>query len=154
MIGDTASLDQDGRPLPGVAQVAMQQGRYVGRAIRRRVKGKPAADRVRSATSTRAAWPSWARDSRCCRVGRLRIPGIVAWLAWAGIHLEFLGRSSLRLSVFLQWVWTYWTGQRGSQLIVAHRASEPSPAAPTRAAAPLLRAREVFKRWKGTPPSA
>jgi hypothetical protein len=41
-------------------------------------------------------------------------------MAWAGVHLEFLGQSSLRVSVFLQWVWTYLTGQRGSRLIVNH----------------------------------
>ena len=59
-------------------------------------------------------------------------------LAWAAVHLEFLGRSSLRISVFVQWIWTYLTGQRGSRLIVDHRASEPSPAvadAPRRAMA-------------------
>jgi len=44
------------------------------------------------------------------------------------VHLEFLGQSSLRVSVFVQWVWTYLTGQRGSRLIVNHRAAEPSPA--------------------------
>ena len=53
----------------------------------------------------------------------------VAWLAWVAVHLEFLGQSSLRISVFVQWAWTYLTGQRGSRLIVNHRASEPPPAA-------------------------
>jgi len=57
----------------------------------------------------------------------VRLSGFVAWLAWAAVHLEFLGQSSLRLSVFDQWVWTYLTGQRGSRLIVNHRASEPLP---------------------------
>jgi NADH dehydrogenase FAD-containing subunit len=55
---------------------------------------------------------------------RLRLRGFPAWLAWAGVHLEFLAQSSLRVGVFLQWTWTYWTGQRGSQLIVAHHCSE------------------------------
>jgi hypothetical protein len=59
--------------------------------------------------------------------GRVHLAGFVAWLAWAAVHLEFLGQSSLRISVFVQWVWTYLTGQRGSRLIVDHRASEPSP---------------------------
>jgi len=58
---------------------------------------------------------------------RLRIRGFPAWLAWAAVHLEFLGQSSLRLGVFLRWAWTYWTGQRGSQLIVAHHPTEPLP---------------------------
>jgi hypothetical protein len=48
----------------------------------------------------------------------------VAWLAWAAVHLQFLATSSLRLSVFLQWVWTYVTGQRGDRLIVTQHGSE------------------------------
>ncbi len=54
--------------------------------------------------------------------GRLRLSGFLAWLAWAAVHLEFLAQSSLRVSVFVQWVWTYVTGQRGSRLIVNHHA--------------------------------
>jgi len=55
--------------------------------------------------------------------GRVHVSGLLAWLAWAAVHLEFVGQSSLRISVFLQWVWTYLTGQRGSRLIVNHHAS-------------------------------
>lgn len=50
--------------------------------------------------------------------GRVGISGYFAWLVWAGIHLQFLAQASLRISVFLQWVWTYVTGQRGSRIIV------------------------------------
>jgi NADH dehydrogenase FAD-containing subunit len=56
------------------------------------------------------------------QTGTLRISGFLAWLAWAAVHLEFLGQSSLRVSVFVQWLWTYVTGQRGSRLIVNHHA--------------------------------
>jgi len=52
--------------------------------------------------------------------GKFHTSGSLAWLAWAGVHLQFLAQSSLRVSVFLQWVWTYLTGQRGSRLIVNH----------------------------------
>src|SRR5207245_4802762 len=55
--------------------------------------------------------------------GRLGLSGFLAWMAWAAVHLEFLAQSSLRVSVFVQWVWTYLTGQRGSRLIVNHHAS-------------------------------
>jgi len=54
--------------------------------------------------------------------GRLRLGGFLAWLAWAALHLEFLAQSNLRVSVFVQWVWTYVTGQRGCRLIVNHHA--------------------------------
>ncbi len=57
--------------------------------------------------------------------GKVRISGFVAWLAWVAVHLQFLATSSLRLSVFLQWVWTYVTGQRGDRLIVSHHDSAP-----------------------------
>lgn len=56
---------------------------------------------------------------------KVQASGFGAWLTWAFVHLQFLATSSLRLSVFLQWVWTYVTGQRGSQLIVNHHGSEP-----------------------------
>jgi hypothetical protein len=55
--------------------------------------------------------------------GKVHVSGLLAWLAWAAVHLEFVGKSSLRVSVFLQWVWTYLTGQRGSRLIVDYHAS-------------------------------
>jgi NADH dehydrogenase len=57
--------------------------------------------------------------------GKLHVSGYLAWLAWAAVHLQFLAQSSLRVSVFLQWVWTYVTGQRGSRLIVNHYGAEP-----------------------------
>jgi NADH:ubiquinone reductase (H+-translocating) len=58
--------------------------------------------------------------------GKVHISGVVAWLAWAAVHLQFLAQSSLRVSVFLQWVWTYFTRQRGSRLIVNHHGSVPA----------------------------
>jgi len=57
--------------------------------------------------------------------GKVQVSGFGAWLAWAAVHLQFLATSSLRLSVFLQWVWTYVTGQRGDRLIVSHHDSAP-----------------------------
>ena len=58
------------------------------------------------------------------QTGKVRLSGHLAWLAWAAVHLQFLAQSSLRVSVFLQWVWTYVTGERGSRLIVNHHGSE------------------------------
>jgi hypothetical protein len=46
--------------------------------------------------------------------------GFLAWLVWAAVHVQFLAQSSLRVSVLVQWIWTYFTGQRGSRLIVNH----------------------------------
>ena len=60
---------------------------------------------------------------------KLRVSGFGAWLAWALVHLQFLATSSLRLTVLLQWVWTYFTGQRGSRLIVNYHGQQTVKAA-------------------------
>src|SRR5215813_13794348 len=123
VVGDTASLDQDGKPLPGVAQVAMQQGRYAGKLIHNRIVGNPPPapfsyfDKGSMAVVGKgfAVLQSW----------KVQVSGFGAWLTWAAVHLQFLATSSLRLSVFLQWAWTYVTGQRGDRLIVSHHDSAP-----------------------------
>jgi NADH:ubiquinone reductase (H+-translocating) len=61
------------------------------------------------------------------QAGKIRFSGFLAWLAWAGVHLEFLATSSLRLSVFIQFVWTYLTDQRGSRLIVNYHVPPNDP---------------------------
>jgi len=58
------------------------------------------------------------------QTGKIRVSGFSAWLTWAAVHLQFLATSSLRLTVFLQWIWTYITGQRGSRLIVTHHGTD------------------------------
>jgi NADH dehydrogenase FAD-containing subunit len=126
VVGDTASFEEDGKPLPGVAQVAMQQGHYAGKVIHSRLTG-----------NTPPGPFSYFDKGNMAVVGKgfavlqshkVRVSGFGAWLAWAAIHLQFLATSSLRLTVFLQWVWTYITGQRGSRLIVNHHATHPTKA--------------------------
>ena len=127
VIGDTAALDQDGRPLPGVAQVAIQQGRYAGKLIHRRITGQPAPAPFRYFDKGNLAVVG--KGFAVLESGKIQATGLIAWLAWAQVHLHFLAQSSLRVSVFVQWVWTYLTGQRGSRLIVHHyeaKASEPT----------------------------
>jgi NADH dehydrogenase len=123
VVGDTASLDQDGKPLPGVAQVAMQQGRYAGNLIRRRLRGERAPGPFRYFDKGNMAVVG--KGFAVLQSGKFHLSGFPAWLAWAGVHIEFLGQSSLRVSVFVQWVWTYLTGQRGSRLIVNYQGAEP-----------------------------
>jgi len=126
VVGDTSSLDQDGKPLPGVAQVALQQGRYAGKLILRRLLGKspPPPFRYFDKGSMAVVGKGFA----ILQTGKLAISGFLAWMAWAAIHLEFLAQSSLRVSVFVQWVWTYLTDQRGSRIIVNHLAASVTPA--------------------------
>jgi NADH dehydrogenase FAD-containing subunit len=135
VIGDTASFDQSGTPLPGVAQVAIQQGRYAGKVIQRRLHGQPAPRPFRY--FDRGNMAVVGKGFAVLQSGRIHMSGVPAWLAWAAVHLEFLAQSSLRVSVFLQWVWTYVTGQRGSRLIVNHHGPEPAKPALQEASAEL-----------------
>jgi NADH dehydrogenase len=123
VVGDTATFEENGKPLPGVAQVAMQQGRYAGRLIARRIAGKPAPGPFRYFDKGNMAVVG--KGFAVLQSRGLQLSGLLAWLAWAAVHLQFLAQSNLRVSVFLQWVWTYLTGQRGSRLIVNHYGPEP-----------------------------
>lgn len=123
VIGDTSSLIEKGKPLPGVAQVAIQGGRHAAKTIHRQIIGGSAPgpfsyfDKGNMAVVGKgfAVLQSW----------KVEMSGFPAWLSWAFVHLQFLATSSLRLTVFLQWLWTFVTNQRGSQLIVNHHGPEP-----------------------------
>jgi len=122
VVGDTASLDQNGKPLPGVAQVALQQGRYAGKLIHKRIVGGPMPKPFKYFDKGNMAVVG--KGFAVLQTGKIHLSGFSAWLAWAAVHLQFLGTSSLRVTVFVQWVWTYITGQRGSRLIVNHHGSD------------------------------
>jgi NADH:ubiquinone reductase (H+-translocating) len=119
VIGDTASFDQDGRPLPGVAQVAMQQGRYAAKSIFRQVIQKPQLPPFRYFDKGNLAVVG--KNFAVLQSGRVMTSGFFAWLVWALIHIQFLGESSLRFSVFFQWAWTYISAKRGDRLIIEPR---------------------------------
>jgi len=119
VVGDTASVQQDGKPLPGVAQVAMQGGRYAGRLIARRLSGKAAPKPFRYFDKGNMAVVG--KGFAIMQSGKIHLSGFFAWIAWAGIHIQFLATANLQASVFIQWIWTFLTDQRGSRLIVNHR---------------------------------
>ncbi len=114
VIGDLAYLEQNGKPLPGVAPVAMQQGGYVARAIQARIDGKQMApfhyhDKGSLAVIGRAAGVA--------DFGRFRFHGFLAWLLWLTVHLTFLVQFQNRLIVFIRWGLQYLTFSRGARLI-------------------------------------
>jgi NADH dehydrogenase len=119
VVGDTASLDQDGKPLPGVAQVAMQQGRYVGRSIAGRVADQAPPPPFRYFDKGNMA--VIGRNFAILESGRAHLSGFIAWLAWAAIHIAFLPQAGNRLMVFTQWAWSYITKQGGARLILEPR---------------------------------
>jgi len=123
VVGDTAAFQQDGKPLGGVAQVALQEGRYAGKLIYRRLAGgkQPAPFRYFDKGTMAVVGKGFA----VLQSGKIQMSGLLAWFIWAFVHLQFLATSGLRISVFLQWVWTFVTGDRGSRLIVNHRAAAP-----------------------------
>jgi NADH dehydrogenase len=116
VIGDTAALEQNGRPLPGVAQVAMQQGRYAAKSIIRRITGQAALPRFHYFDKGNLAVVG--KNFAVLQSAGIELSGFPAWLVWALIHIQFLAEASLRFSVFLQWTWTYVTGKRAARLIV------------------------------------
>jgi len=115
VIGDLASLmHADGTLLPGVAPVAMQQGRYVARQIAADMAKEPRknfhyVDKGSLATIGRAA--------AVAQFGKLHISGFIAWLSWLFIHIFFLIGFRNRIAVMLQWAWSYLTYQRSARLI-------------------------------------
>jgi NADH dehydrogenase len=115
VVGDAAALSQDGRPLPGVAQVAIQQGRYVGQLIRARIKGRTSARPFRYFDKGNMAVVG--RNFALLESRRLRMSGYLTWLIWGGIHLLFLPQIQSRLRVAGQWLWWSLTDQRSSLLL-------------------------------------
>ncbi|HVG52482.1 MAG TPA: FAD-dependent oxidoreductase, partial [Xanthobacteraceae bacterium] len=114
VIGDTASLGTDGKPLPGVAPVAKQQGYYVARLIVARLAGKSLPSfRYRDFGSLATI----GRKFAVVEIGRLRLTGFIAWIFWSVAHIYFLIGFRNRAIVALNWLWNYITFQRGTRLI-------------------------------------
>jgi NADH dehydrogenase FAD-containing subunit len=122
VIGDTASLDQDGKPLPGVAQVAIQEGRYVGKLIANRETAQSAPRPFRYADKGNMAVIGRGYSILDSRFAKMS--GLAAWLVWALVHLTFLPAAGNRIRVWTQAMWSYFTRRRSSQLIVEPRSGE------------------------------
>jgi NADH dehydrogenase len=135
VIGDLAAVkDERSRFLPGVAPVAIQQGRFVAKLIREELTaaGAPYFSRfvregrdIDSDSDSRHAFHYWdkgslatiGRAAAVAEFGRIHISGFAAWLAWLFVHIFFLIGFRNRLLVFIQWAWSYVTYERGARLI-------------------------------------
>lgn len=140
-IGDLVRVEQDGALLPGVAPVAMAEGRYVAGVIAARAAGRaaPAPFRYRD----KGSMATIGRSQAVCDLGFVRFAGLPAWLAWLFIHIMYLVEFENRILVLVQWAWNYLTRNRGARLITgdsplplrlgdvegAATAAPPSPAA-------------------------
>jgi len=121
VLGDLASVaGKDGKPLPGVCQVAMQGGTFVGGVIRARLTGKkvPAAFRYLDLGSMATI----GRASAVVDLGWLQVSGYPAWLMWLFIHIAYLIQFGNRLLVMTQWAWSYLTWSRSARLITGEPA--------------------------------
>jgi NADH dehydrogenase len=125
VIGDLAALnDESGKMLPGVAPVAIQQGRYVAKIIRHEVReateaGEKAQPRPRPRFHywDKGSLATIGRAAAVAEFGKLHISGLIAWLAWLFVHILFLIGFRNRLLVFIEWAWSYVTYERGARLI-------------------------------------
>ena len=119
VIGDLSSFThQTGAPLPGVAPVAMQQGRYIARLIRKRLRGETVAP---FHYVNKGNLATIGRNRAVADFGFLRIAGFMAWFLWVFVHLMYLVEFENRMLVFIQWVYNYITRNRGARLIASQK---------------------------------
>ncbi len=118
VIGDLASFEQEGKPLAGVAQVAMQQGGYVANLIGKRLReGGSAGHQTPFRYFDKGNLAVIGRAAAVAQIGALHVSGLFAWLIWLFIHLMYLVEFSNRLLVFVHWGYLYVTFNRGARLI-------------------------------------
>ncbi len=113
--GDQASFKTDDGTLPGLAPVAVQQGRFVARTILSDIKGEPRKD---FHYYDKGIMATIGRNRAIMKSGRWQMSGRMAWFAWLVVHIYFLTGFKRRLFVVMQWAWSYVTYRRGARLIV------------------------------------
>jgi NADH dehydrogenase len=119
VLGDLARFEEsEGKPLPGVALVAMQEGIYAGDVIRKEVQRGAVAERPSFRYHDLGQMATIGRSRAIAEFGRLRLGGYFAWWFWLIVHIYRLSGFRNRLSVLIQWAWSYWTFGRGARLIV------------------------------------
>lgn len=131
VLGDTAHVVSDGKPVPGVAPAAKQQGDHAARVIRSRLSGKPAPAPFRYRNMGNLA--TIGRNSAVIEYGRFRMRGWIAWWLWGFAHVYFLINARSRLSVALSWLWVFLSRHSTARLITQNepRRRAPPPEQPT-----------------------
>jgi len=115
-IGDTASCDNgSGTPLPGLAAVAKQQGQYVAKHLRSRIESRPISKPFRYRDFGNMA--TIGREKAVADLRGIQLSGTFAWWLWCVVHVAFMADARNRLSVILDWTWSYLTFSRRIRLI-------------------------------------
>jgi NADH dehydrogenase len=127
VLGDMALvIGENGKPLPGVAPAALQQGRYAASMILDDLRGRP---RKPFAYLDKGQMATIGRSRAVVQTGKLHMSGLLAWFAWLVIHIYYLSGFKNRLFVLIQWAFSYLTFARGARLIVdKHWRSYPDAA--------------------------
>ena len=119
VIGDLAALkDENGKWLPGVAPVAMQEGKATAHNIAAELRGEP---RKNFHYFNKGSLATIGRAAAVADFGKIHISGFVAWLAWLFVHIFFLIGFRNRIIVLVQWAWSYFTYERGARLITGDK---------------------------------
>ena len=117
VIGDLASISSDGKPVPGLAPAAMQEGRHVARNVARLIRGEPTIPFHYRDKGTLA---TIGKAHAVADIGRLHVGGLIAWLMWLFVHILFLIGFRNKFIVILEWAWTYFSNDRGARLITGN----------------------------------
>jgi NADH dehydrogenase len=124
VVGDLASVQHDGKPVPGVAPAAKQMGAHAASVIRSRLRGAPSTPfRYRDYGNLATI----GRMAAVVHYGRLKLSGLLAWWFWLVAHLFFLIGFRNRIIVLVNWGWSYWTYQRHARIIVSTREPGETP---------------------------
>jgi NADH dehydrogenase len=115
VIGDAAcAMDKNGKPLPGLAPAAVQEGRYVAHIIRRRL---PLEERPPFRYLDKGTMATIGKTKAVGMFGKLQFSGFIAWLAWCFVHILYLIGFRNRLTVLTHWLFSYFSHERGARLI-------------------------------------
>lgn len=145
VIGDLIAKNQDGKPLPGVAQLAIQSGRHVAKNVRLDLAGQP---RLPFRYVDKGSMATIGRNRAVAQLGRFRFSGIIAWWLWLTVHLLTLVGFRSRLSVLMEWAFAYFTWQRRSRVILEVPSAPPDMAKPS-PVGQIIRLDEPG--WEGNP---
>lgn len=128
VIGDAACcIGKDGKPLPAIAQPAIQEGAYVAKIIKNRL---PKEQRKPFVYFDKGSMATIGKAKAIAMVGKMQFTGLIAWLMWCFIHIVYLIGFRNRLAVMVEWIIFYLTGQRGARLIYSSVEKPPPPNQP------------------------
>ena len=128
VVGDLIAKTQNGKPLPGVAQLAIQSGRHAARNIRFSIEGRP---RLPFRYVDKGSMATIGRNRAVAQIGRFKSSGIVAWWLWLTVHLLSLVGFRSRIAVLMEWALSYFSWQRRSRVILEVPSVSAATAAPS-----------------------